>query len=146
MDLLSKVKWRYANYYLDWPDIRQAILKLDHYAENYDWAVGKDLDKACTSISDAIVLGNVLIVDGYMVCVAIITPWYSNEEVLQEWLVLKIADGGSIKSVPLALEEVAMGLGIKLIMSADSSPVNIVAGAYKEAAFKPLTTSFYKVI
>jgi len=146
MDLLSKVKWRWANYYLDWPDIRQAILKLDHYSDDYDWAVGKDLDKACASIEGAIRNGNVLIVDGYMVCIETLIPWYSNAPVLQEWLVLKIADGGNVKSVPLALEEVAMGYGIKLIMSADSSPVNIVAGAYKEAAFKPLTTSFYKVI
>lgn len=145
MDLLSKVKWRYATVD-DSNEIFKAILKLDAYSDGYDWAIGKDLTKACDSIADAVAANNVLIVDGYMVCIETITPWYSNSRVLQEWLVLKIADGGSIKSVPLALEEVAMGLGIKLIMSADSSPVNIVAGAYKEAAFKPLTTSFYKVI
>lgn len=145
MDLLSRVKWRYATVD-DSNEIFRAILKLDAYSDGYDWAIGKDLNKAYDSITDAVAANNVLIVDGYMVCVETITPWYSNARVLQEWLVLKIADGGSIKSVPLALEEVAVGRGIKLIMSADSSPVNIVAGAYKEAAFKPLTTSFYKVI
>ena len=145
MDLLSRVSWRWATYD-DSNLIFKAILKLDRYSDNYDWAIGKDLVKACDSIADAIQAGNAAIVDGYLVCVEVITPWYSNAKVLQEWLVLKLEDGGSTASIPIALQEIAIGRGASLIMSADSSPVNIVAGAYKAAAFKPLTTSFYKVV
>ena len=145
MDLLSRVNWRWATFE-DSNLIFKAILKLDRYSDNYDWAVGKDLDKACASIVDAIHVGNVAIVDGYLVCVEVITPWYSNAKVLQEWLVLKLEEGGNLASIPIALQEIAIGRGASLIMSADSSPVNIVAGAYKAAAFKPLTTSFYKVV
>ena len=145
MDLLSRVNWRWATYD-DEELIFKALQNLDRYSDNYDWAVGKDLAKAKASIIDAIYYGDVAIVDGYLVCVDTITPWYSHATVLQEWLVLKLEDGGNLASIPIALQEIAIGRGASLIMSADSSPVNIVAGAYKAAAFKPLTTSFYKVV
>jgi len=145
MDLLSRVNWRWASQDDDGL-IFNALLDLDRYSDNYDWAVGKNFGKAWCSIADAVAAGNVAIVDGYLVCVETITPWYSNATVLQEWLVLKLEDGGNLASIPIALQEIAIGRGASLIMSADSSPVNIVAGAYKAAAFKPLTTSFYKVV
>jgi hypothetical protein len=145
MDLLSRVNWRWASQ-ADDGLIFNALLNLDRYSDNYDWAVGKNFGKAWCSIAAAVSAGNVAIVDGYLVCVETITPWYSNATVLQEWLVLKLEDGGNIASIPIALQEIAIGRGASLIMSADSSPVNIVAGAYKAAAFKPLTTSFYKVV
>jgi hypothetical protein len=145
MDLLSRVNWRWATL-ADDELIFKALLNLDRYSDKYDWAVGKDFGKACNSIADAIAAGNVAIVDGYLVCVDTVIPWYSNATVLQEWLVLKLEEGGNLASIPIALQEIAIGRGASLIMSADSSPVNIVAGAYKAAAFKPLTTSFYKVV
>jgi hypothetical protein len=145
MDLLSKVNWRWATY-ADEELIFKALLNLDRYSDKYDWAVGKDFVKACNSVAAEVNRENVAIVDGYLVCVETITPWYSHATVLQEWLVLKLEDGGNLASIPIALQEIAVGRGASLIMSADSSPVNIVAGAYKAAAFKPLTTSFYKVV
>ena len=125
--------------------IAEALLKLRDYARSYDWAVGIDYDIAYYNIQLACSKGYGYIVDGYLVMVDTVTPWYSDVPVLQEWLVLKIYDTttGDIDSVPVALRQIAHERSCSLVITADSSPVSIVAKAYQRAGYSPLTQSFF---
>jgi hypothetical protein len=129
--------------YTDLPDLRAALKKLQAFAASYDWAVGIDFDKATDAIIHEANSGNALVVDGYLVMVAEVTPWYSRDKLLQEWLVLKLTNG-DVSNVPTALTQVAAERGCSLVITADSSPISIVADAYKAAGFSTLTRSFYK--
>lgn len=130
----------------DWDAVAQALIKLEQYAQQYKWAIGVDFLHAVGNIYDAIVAGQGYVIDGYLVMVDEVKPWYSEVPILTEWLVIKLYSGGSVDSIPPALLEIAKQRGIGMVMTADSSPVNIVAGAYKRAGFSPLTTSFFKVV
>lgn len=130
----------------DYDYIMAALLRLEEYAKEYKWASGVNVDLAAYNLITYIEAGQGYVVDGYLVMVDEIKPWYSNEPILTEWLVLKLFPGGSVDSVPAALIQIAKNRGISMIMTADSSPVNIVAGAYKRAGFNPLTTSFFTVV
>lgn len=125
--------------------IAEALLKLKHYAEKYDWAVDVDYDIAFDNIIQACAAGKGYVVDGYLVMIDVVTPWYSQSPVLQEWLVLKIFDVPNywIDSVPVALRQIAQANNCAVIITADSSPVSIVAKAYQRAGYKPLTQSFF---
>lgn len=128
--------------------VTEALLKLRDYASQYKWANAIDFDKACASVQQTYDDGCAYVVDGYLVLIDVIQPWYSNDKILQEWLVLKLEhiEGQSVDSIPPALLAIAKERGCKSVITADSSPVNIVAGAYQRAGFTPLTTSFFKVI
>jgi hypothetical protein len=130
----------------DWQLVVNALIKLEQYAKKYEWAIEVDFLVAVGQIYDALKLGQGYFVDGYLVMTDETVPWYSTKPVLMEWLVLKLAPGGSVDSIPDALVEIAKARGIGLVMTADSSPVNIVAGAYNRAGFKQLTSSFFKVV
>ena len=140
------MSWRACNTEDDWPYVTAALTKLEQYAKAYDWAVEVDFLEAVGNIYDAIVSGQGYVIDGYLVMIDSIKPWYSKSEVLTEWLVLKLYDGGSVDSIPPVLVELAKKYNVAVIMTADSSPVSIVAGAYQRAGFNKLTTSFYKVV
>lgn len=128
----------------DTPHIVAALKKLDEYAKAYPWVGNVDHDKAYQTIDDVIAAGKAFVVSGYLVLVDVVSPWYTSDLILEEWLVLKLYDGGSVDHIPNALEELRVLFNCSAIVSADSSPVNIVAGAYKRAGYLPLTTSFYK--
>lgn len=123
-----------------------ALIKLAQYALKYEWAVGVDLSLATRNIFAAISQGQGYVIDGYLVMVDEVIPWYSERAILTEWLVLKLYNDGNVSSIPPALLEIAKERGIGMVMTADSSPVNIVAEAYKQAGFSQLTTSFFKVV
>lgn len=126
--------------------ISEALTKLHKYAKAYSWTNAIDFDKACQAVGYFSGQGNAYVVDGYLVMVDVVTPWYSNDNVLQEWLVLKLYDGGSVDSVPPALLAIAKERGCKSVITADSSPISIVADAYTRAGFLPLTRSFTKEV
>lgn len=123
--------------------ITAALEKLKAYASKYEWAVAIDFSKAVYTILAEAMNDKGFIVDGYLVMIDIIKPWYSNQEIMQEWLVLKVYDGGSVDSVPVSLRTIAKHHGCKVIITADSSPVQLVAEAYNKAGYLPLTQSFY---
>jgi len=81
-----------------------------------------------------------------LVLTAVVYPWYSTAPVLQEWLVLKLHSGGSVNSIPPALLAIAKERGCSVVITGDSSPISIVAEAYSQADFRPLTQSFYKEV
>ena len=126
--------------------IRGALANLQQYASYYTWAFDIDFDKACQVVADYVAEGKAYIIDGYLVLVDKIVPWYSNTPVLQEWLVVKVYGEGSVSSIPPALLRLAEQLGCGGVMTADSSPVNIMASAYRKAGFEPLTQSFFKKV
>jgi hypothetical protein len=126
--------------------IRGALDNLQQYASYYPWALDVDFDKACQVVADCVAEGKAYIIDGYLVLIDKIVPWYSNTPVLQEWLVVKVYGEGSVSSIPPALLQIAEQLGCAGVMTADSSPVNIMASAYRKAGFEPLTQSFFKKV
>ena len=128
----------------DTPHIVAAIKKLDAYAKSYLWVGNVDYDKVYQTIDDVIAAGKAFVVSGYLVLVDVISPWYTSDLILEEWLVLKLYAGGSVDHIPSALEELRVLFNCSAVVSGDSSPVNIMAGAYKRAGYLPLTTSFYK--
>lgn len=136
--------YRKANLQEDWSSVVTALTKLMSFAATYDWVGSIDWVKGTDAIAETIRSGHGYIVDGYLVLTDKVIPWYTKDVILQEWLVIKVYPGGNITSVPLALEAIAEEQGCKFIMSADSSPVNIVGRAYEEAGYLPLTHSFYK--
>ncbi len=113
----------------DYVAISTALLQLAKYAEAYDWAGRVDLNKAYRNVIDVVRCGKAYVVDGYLVLTDTLTPWYSNDSLLEEWLVLKLYTGGSVGSIPPAIEAIAKELGCIGVLSADSSPVNIVGKA-----------------
>jgi hypothetical protein len=126
--------------------IRAALTKLQEYAKTYGWAVGIDYETAVASIMAEVAEDNAYVIDGYLVLTAVVYPWYSTAPVLQEWLVLKLHSGGSVASIPPALLAIAKERGCSVVITGDSSPISIVAEAYSQADFKPLTQSFYKEV
>ena len=128
----------------DYPTITRRLDEFQQRAEAYGWTNAIDYEKGVAAILSFIDGGMGRIVDGYLVMVDVIEPWYSHDKVLQEWLVIKLYEGGTVDSIPLALSELAREFGCKSIISADSSPVSIMEDAYKRAGFKVLTRSFTK--
>lgn len=126
--------------------IYDALRGLEQYAKQYSWTNSVDFEKAYLTVWAEVLAGKAYVVEGYLVMTDVVTPWYSTDKVLQEWLVLKLYKKGSIGSVPVALLAIAKELGCKSVISADSSPVNIVGRAYEKAGYTPLTRSFTKGI
>ena len=132
-----------------WEQDRAAILegcyKLRDYAKSYGFIGTVDFDHGVTSIYNVVTMGNAYIIDGYLVLVAEVEPWYTKDILLQEWLVIKVYPTvNGVKSIPPALLEIAKERGCVMLLTGDSSPVNIMANAYKDAGFHNLTQSFYK--
>ena len=126
--------------------LRDALLRLQDYGKKYKFAVGVDYTTAEANVLHQVDTGNAYIIDGYLVLISVVVPWYATLPILQEWLVLKLYSGGSVNSIPPALLELAASKGCKLVITGDSSPVNIMADAYHKACFTPLTQSFYKEV
>lgn len=126
--------------------MRDALLRLQEYSKKYKFAVGVDYTSAEANVLHEIDMGNAYVIDGYLVLVSKVVPWYSTLPILQEWLVLKIYGGGDVNNIPPALLTIAAEQGCKVIITGDSSPVNIMATVYNKACFTPLTQSFYKEV
>lgn len=130
----------------DLPHIYTGLAKLESQAARTGQGmVRADFQKACRVVAEVVASKKAYIVGSYLVLTDQFAPWYSNEEVLQEWFILKVyTEGGGLQEVPIALLSIAKSLGCKYVMSGDSSPVNFVAAAYEKAGWKVLTRSFYK--
>ena len=138
------MSYRHTKNY-DKQHVTTALAKLQSYAAKYPWVINIDWDKAVESIHNAMDRGMGYVVDeSYLVMVDEVVPWYSEDRILQEWLVIRIYPGGDIDSVPPALVEMAKDRDCIMVMSADSSPVKLVADAYVRADFLPLTQTFYQ--
>lgn len=129
----------------DLPDIYKALEKLaGKVASTGQGLVKPAPKKALRSVRTVVSSKKAYIVDSYLVFTEVISPWYSNDRLLQEWFVLRLYQGGNVTSVPLALRGIAKELNCSVVITADSSPVNLVGKAYAEAGYKELTRSFYE--
>lgn len=126
----------------DTESIIRALRKLQDYAKGYDFVHTIDFNVAAGNVLKTVECGNAFVIDGYLVLLEFLQPWYSEDWILQEWLVLKLCPGGSVDSIPPALKEIAAANECKVIITADSSPVSIVAQAYERAGFHKLTQSY----
>lgn len=124
--------------------LREACGRLLAYATAYNWAKGVDYQAACGVLHDQVAAGNCYIIDGYAVFVDKVTPWYSTLPYLEEWLTMRLYQGGTTASIPPALEAIAAKLGCASIVGGDSSPVQLMTAAYEGAKWQPLTKLFYK--
>ena len=124
------------------PAVHDALLVMEQRAAKYPFVVTTSLRKAAASIEHAILTHNAYVVDGYLVLTEVLQPWYSEDNILQEWYVMRLYPSGSVDSIPAALKEIAYTLGCQIVMTADSSPVQIVAAAYEQAGFNKLTQSY----
>jgi len=120
----------------------KGLWALKPHADKYAFVASTSLRKAQASIEHAILTNHAFVVDGYLVLIDVMQPWFSEDTVLQEWFVMKLYDGGTVANIPPTLMRIASDLGCKIVITADSSPVQIVATAYKQAGFHPLTQSF----
>lgn len=136
------MSYRLATLDEDSEAIIRALRKLQDYAKGYDFVHTIDFNVAAANVLTTVESGCASIIDGYLVLMEFLQPWYSEDWILQEWLVLKLYPGGSVDSIPPALKEIAAASECKVIITADSSPVNIVAQAYERAGFHKLTQSY----
>lgn len=126
----------------DMPAISQALHTLKYHADKYPFVVSTNVAKAERNLQLSIHFGKAYVVDGYFVLTDTFEPWYSDDKVLQESLVLKLYQGGNRASIPPMLRELAEYLECSVIITADSSPVQLMAKTYEEAGFDKLTQSF----
>lgn len=127
--------------------IIEALSRLKNRAYRYGFVGTVDFDKALSTVLHSILAGDGYVIDGYLVMVRSLSPWYSTDKILQEWLVLKLyVPFRGLNSVPQGLVEIAQQRGCRMLITGDSAPVDITATAYKQAGFSNLTQSFYKEI
>lgn len=122
--------------------VHDSLVLMEQRAAKYPFVITTSLRKAMQSVEHAIMTHNAVVIDGYLVLVDVVKPWYSEDAILQEWYVMRIYPGGNVSSIPPALKALAVDVGCSIIMTADSSPVQIVAAAYEAAGFTKLTQSF----
>ena len=127
----------------DLPTIGRELAKLEKYAKDYGFISSTDLVKATSSIAQQIREGNGYIVGDYLVMVAEVTPWYSNDKLLQEWFTMKLKfKARGREYIPALLKDVAAYRGCTHVLTADSSNGSM-AKTWRWAGFSPLTQSFY---
>jgi hypothetical protein len=117
----------------------------EHYAfaKGYDLGVAYAQLSAC--IADTASSEVVLFIDGYLVFTTVVHPWYGGQPFLQEWFTIKVGPSlhGTL-GVVQQLEAYAQGVGLRGVLGGDSSPVSIMAKAYEQCGFIPLTKVYFK--
>lgn len=109
------------------------------YSKQPSWRKGMALFKRMLEQGGAYIVN-----EAYLLLVSEGVAWHSYDTCLEEVLVLKLYEGGSITSVADALEHIARVRGITTILASDSS-INFRMGAvYQRAGFKPITHTYYK--
>ena len=127
-------------------EIVRAIYKFREQANEHPFFKPVSLSKALGFIWEQCAQGNAWLANGYLIIVSVSTPWYSNERMLVEQLVVKIAKGGTADDIPVVLDLLAAKLGCTKIVTSDSSPSGNVAAACSRAGYLPFSPTLYKVI
>jgi hypothetical protein len=138
---------------LDLPALLAALTffaeQVKEQPEHYTFAKGYDLNFAYAQLASSITQPSqgevVLFIDGYMVFTTVVQPWYGGQPFLQEWFTIKVGlslngTSGVVKS----LEAYASYNELRGVLGGDSSPVSIMAKAYEQSGFTPLTKVYFK--
>lgn len=117
--------------------------------EHYSFAKGYNLefayDQLKQSINAPLKSELVFYIDGYIVFTSTIVPWYGGQAFLQEWFTIKVGPSlNGTLGVVQQLEAYAQGVGLRGVLGGDSSPVSIMAKAYEQSGFTPLTKVYFK--
>jgi hypothetical protein len=125
----------------------EACKRLAAYAVKYKWVGEVDYEKGLTALFAEVDKGNAYVIEGYIVFVDEITPWYTQDRLLQEWLVMRLHYvHGELSKVPSALLAIAKARACVGVLGNDSSPVPIVAAAYEGDGWLALTKSYFKEV
>lgn len=128
-------------------EVVEACKRLAAYAVKYKWVGEVDYANGLTVLFTEIAKGNAYVIEGYIVFVDEITPWYTQDRLLQEWLIMRLHPApGGLDEVPAVLLDIAKARGCVGVLGGDSSPVNIVAKAYEKAGWLALTKSYFKEV
>ena len=138
---------------LDLPALLAALTlfadQVKEQPDHYTFAKGYDLNFAYAQLASSITKPSqgevILFIDGYMVFTTAIQPWYGGQPFLQEWFTIKVSPSfnGTV-GVVRALEAYATENGLRGVLGGDSSPVSIMAKAYEQSGFTPLTKVYFK--
>jgi hypothetical protein len=138
---------------LDLPSLLTALTffadQVKEQPEHYAFAKGYDLAFAYAQLKHSIVTPGdgeiVFYIDGYLVFTHTMIPWYGGQSLLQEWFTIKVGPSlnGTV-GVVQELQAFAKGSGLRGVLGADSSPVSIMAKAYEQSGFVPLTKVYFK--
>ena len=135
----------------DLPNLMKALVKfakqVEAQPEHYAFANGFDLATAYENLKDAITSYKCLYINGYLVFIDDVKPWYGGPTVLQEWFTIRVEDTQyPLSSAVVDLQAWAIDEGYTVILGADSSPTEIMAKAYEANGFTPLTKQYFKEI
>lgn len=126
--------------------IVEALFKFKRLAEQNPLFGSVDTTKALEFIWGQVDGGNAWIADGYLIIAIATKPWYNNDRMLVEQLVVKLDHSGVIASVPAALEAIAKELGCNKVLASDSSRSGTYHRACELAGFIPYSPILYKAI
>ena len=138
---------------LDLPALLAALTffaeQVKEQPEHYAFAKGYDLGFAyaqlASNITDPADGEVVLFIDGYIVFATVVKPWYGGRPFLQEWFTIKVGPSlNGTAGVVAALECYASCYEFSGVLGGDSSPVGIMAKAYEQSGFTPLTKVYFK--
>lgn len=128
----------------DWEDAEKALIKFGKRGAKYPWVRELDWAQVFNTLRLAMECGGAYVVEGYLVVVDVVTPWYTRDKVLQEGLVLRIRDGGTVDDVVKALDDIAKLHGCVLITTGDTTGAGIMSRAYSRAGYKAQPPTFFK--
>ena len=127
----------------DMPKVGAALASFEPEALKKGFIGSTSLKKATLSIAQQIREGNGYLVGDYLVMVSELTPWYSEEKILQEWFTIKLTRRAyGFGNIAKCLEEVAIERGCSLVITGDTS--GTMARAWQAGGMSPLSQSFYK--
>lgn len=128
----------------DFPLITKALAEFLPKFEAYPWVTSVNWNKVLAVFEAFIKSGDAYIVGGYLVLAAPASTWYSDDLMLQEICVFRIASGGTRKDVVSAIGEIAKEQGCIVISTGDTSDKGLMAEAYKSGGFSELPPIFFR--
>lgn len=114
-------------------------------APKYGYVDYPNRDKVLANIYNKHLEDDAYIVDSsFLLLVESITPWFADDKILQEVLVLRLRYGGRLASVISAIEDIAYSRGDDKILLSDSSVGLSLSKFYKRKGYSLVTNSFFK--
>lgn len=134
----------------DHPVILDALQQLLFFAPNYGWVGKPDLAVGLQHVLNKQVEGNAYIGHGYLLLVGEFEPWYGNDKILQEELVLRLPgqpEGGyAIRMVLNFLEVLASLRGADKLLVGNSYTDAALTRIYERRGFEHCSDILYKDI
>lgn len=139
------MSYRKVNWSQDAALIIAALTKLNYSHHRYSFIYKANLNKAVCYVHNAVCGGNAYIVnESILLLVSDIIPWCSDDNILQEELVLSLVPDVYVLTAITALEAIAKERGSDHIILSDSSIELRLSKAYTRRGYTKITNQFYK--